>query len=336
MTNSIDSVDRTKAHKDGYTLLGVVGVALLAALHLFGQQTKPLFGPDDRPQYLLGPGDQLKIWVLGVEEITDKPIRIDPSGDVDVPLIGKVHAAGCTTAHLKDELVQRFSKELLKPQVSVDLAEFGSQPVSLMGAVNHPGIHQLEGHKTLMEVISMGDGLRPDAGPRVNISREIQYGPIPLPTAKPDPSGKYSVADVGVKDLLAGTHPAENIVVFPNDVITVPTAEAVFVIGEVKKPGEITMKGDGVTVLQALSSAEGFGTTPAPQKAKIVRITPGTAERKDIPVDLNKILAGKSEDIAMRPNDILVIPSSTPKKAAARALEAAVQAATGIAIWGRP
>ena len=303
---------------------------LLAALPLLGQQTSP-----PPIHYLLGPNDQIKIWALGVEELGDKPVRIDPNGDVDLPLVGRVHAAGLSTAELKSELTKRFSKDLLKPQVSVELVDFGSQPVSVMGAVNHPGVHQLEGRKTLMEAISLADGLRQDAGPRVNISRQIQYGTIPLPNAKLDSSGKFSVADVGVKDLLSGTHPAENIPIFPNDVITVPPAERVFVIGEVKKPGEITLKGDGLSVLQAVSTAEGLGSTAAGQKSKIVRITPGTSERKDIPVDVNKILAGQSEDIALRPNDILVVPSSIPKKAAARALEAAIQTVTGIAIWGR-
>jgi polysaccharide biosynthesis/export protein len=314
----------------------VAAATLLSISTSSGQPGAAAIAPESRASYLLGPNDQIKIWVLGVEEIGDKPIKIDPNGDIDLPLVGKAHAAGLTTAQLKGDLVQRFSKELLKPQVSVELTDFGSQPVSVMGAVNHPGVHQLEGHKTLVEAISLAEGLRQDAGPRVNISRQIQYGPIPLPTARADASGKYSVADVGVKDLLSGTHPAENIVVFPNDVITVPTAEAVFVIGEVKKPGEVILKGDGVTVLQALSSAEGFGTTPAPQNSKIVRVMPGSSERKEIPVDLRKILAGKSEDIAMRPNDILVVPPSGPKKIAARAMEAAIQAATGVAIWSRP
>jgi len=297
--------------------------------------TKPPKSADSRTQYPLGPNDQIKVWVLGVEEIGDKPIRIDPNGDLDLPLIGQVHAAGLTVDQFKRELVQRYSKELLKPQVSVELMEFGSQPVSIMGAVNKPGIHQLEGHKTLLEVISMGEGLRPDAGPRVNISRMLENGPIPLANAKPDPSGQFSVANVGVKDLLSGTHPAENITVFPNDVITVPGAEQVFVIGEVKKAGEIPMKGDGVTVLQALSTAEGFGPTPAPQNAKIIRIVPGSGERKEIPVDLKKMLAGTTEDMAMRPNDILVVPPSGSKKLGMRVLEAAIQAATGFAMYGR-
>jgi polysaccharide export outer membrane protein len=233
--------------------------------------------------------------------------------------------------------VQRFSKELLKPQVSVEIVDFGSQPVSVMGAVNHPGVYQLHGRRTLMEAVSLADGLRQDAGPRITISRQIQYGPIPLRTVKTDSSGKFSVAEVSVKELLAGTNPTENIPVCPNDVVAVPLAEAVYVIGEVKKPGEIALKNNAsISVLQALASAEGYGATPAPQDSKIIRLVPGSTERKEIPVDLRKIQAGKAEDIAMRPDDILVIPPSGPKKAAARAVEAAIQTATGIVIWRRP
>jgi polysaccharide export outer membrane protein len=292
---------------------------------------------EDISHYLLGPDDQLKIWALGIEEITDKPVRVDPNGDIDLPVIGRVHARGLTVEQLKGELMQRLAKEVLKPQVSVELVDFGSQPVSVMGAVNHPGVFQLRGRKTLMEVVSTAEGLRPDAGPRVNISREIQYGPLPLPGAKPDSTGKYSVAEVGVKELLAGENPSENILILPHDVVTVPVAEAVFVMGEVKKPGEVALKSNaGMSVLQALASAEGLGPAPAPQNAKIVRIVPGTAERKEIPVDLKKVIAGTAEDVSMRPNDILVVPPSAPKKVATRAIEAAIQTVTGVVIWRRP
>jgi polysaccharide biosynthesis/export protein len=317
------------------------GVLLLTACLLARGQQAPapasLAKSDDPSHYVLGPDDQLKIWALGVEEISDKPSRIDPSGDIDLPMIGKIHAGGLTVEQLKVELTQRFSKEVLNPQVSIEIIDFGSQPVSVMGAVNHPGVHQLRGRKTLMEVVSMADGLRQDAGPRINISRQIQYGPIPLRTAKTDPTGKFSVADVAVKDLLAGTNPAENILISPHDVVTVPMPETIYVIGAVRKPGEVVLKDKAsLSVLQALATAEGFGPTPAPQDAKIVRLVPGSTERKEIPVDLTKIQAGKAEDVAMRPNDILVVPTSGPKRAGARALEAAIQAATGIAIWRRP
>jgi protein involved in polysaccharide export with SLBB domain len=149
--------------------IGRLGFILSAASFLMSAQNTPPLEPpaqlQDSPHYTLGPDDQVKIWALGIEEIADKPVRIGPSGDLDLPLIGKVHALGLTVEQLKTELVQRFSKEVLKPQVSIEIVDFGSQPVSVMGAVNHPGVHQLRGGKTLMEVVSMADGLRSDAGP---------------------------------------------------------------------------------------------------------------------------------------------------------------------------
>lgn len=308
---------------------------------------QPAPSADTRPQpentspenasYVLGPDDQLKVWALGMEEITDKPIRIDPSGNIDLAEVGQVHAGGLTVEQLKAALVERLSKQIVHPRVSIEIVEFGSQPVSVMGAVNHPGVYQLHGRKTLSEALSLADGLRPDSGPHIVISRELRYGSIPLLDSKLDSTGKFSVAIVNAKEFLGGLRPSENILIFPHDVITVSAPEVVYVIGEVKKPGEVLLRDRaGISVLQALSSAEGFGLTPAPQDSKIVRTTPGTLERVDIPVDLRKIMAGKAEDIALRPNDILVIPISGPKKLATRLAEAAIQAATGFVIFGRP
>lgn len=294
-------------------------------------------GTVDTAQYVLGPEDQLKIWSLGMEEITDKPIRIDPSGDIDLPTVGRVHAAGLTVTQLKAKLVETFSAEVRRPQVSVEIVEYGSQPVSVMGAVNKPGIIQLQGRKTLTEVLSLAGGLTQTAGPHITVSRRLTEGPVPLEDAKTDPSGKFSVAEVSVKDLMSGANPAENILVAPHDVITAPTAEVVFVMGEVLKPGPVPLTdGETLPVLQALSMAGGFGPTPAAKAARIIRIEKGTKERKEIPVDLRKVLEGKAEDIGLRPNDILVIPQNGPKKAMARAVEAAVQMATGVAVWRIP
>jgi polysaccharide export outer membrane protein len=250
---------------------------------------------------------------------------------------GQIHAEGLTTQQLRAKLAERFAKELLHPEVSVEIVDFGSQPVSVMGAVNRPGIHQLHGHKTLGEVLALAEGLRPDAGSRITITREIGNGQIPLATAALDPTGEFSVAAVNVRQLLAGEKPADNIQIYPHDLITVPTAEMVYVVGEVKKPGEVLLKDrDTISALQALAGAEGFGPTPAPQNAKIMRLVPGQPGRAEISVDLRKVQEGRAEDIAMRPNDILVVPPSGPKKAALRATEAAIQAVTGIIIWRRP
>ena len=81
---------------------------------------------EDISHYVLGSDDTLKIWALGIEEISDKPVRIDPSGDIDLPVVGKVHARGLSLEELKVQLMQRLSKEVLKPQVSAEIVDFGT------------------------------------------------------------------------------------------------------------------------------------------------------------------------------------------------------------------
>jgi polysaccharide export outer membrane protein len=292
---------------------------------------------EDVSRYTLGPDDQLKIWAYGVDEINEKPVRIDPSGYIDLPVIGRLKAAGLTVEQFRAALLKELGREVREPRVSMDIVEFGSQPVSVIGAVNQPGVHQLRGRKTLVELLSLAGGLRPDAGARIKISRVMESGRIPLRTAKVDSSEKFSVAEVKVKELMSATDPAENILIQPRDVVTVPVADVIYVIGAVRKPGPFVLnERETMSVLQALSMAEGLGPTPAPQNSKILRTISGSTERKELAVDLKKVMAGKAEDIALRANDILLVPDSSSKKAMGRAVEAAIQAATGIVIWRRP
>ncbi len=285
--------------------------------------------------YVLGTDDQLKIWALGYEdELKDKVIRVEPSGDIDLPAIGRVRAAGLTTAQLEAALVEKMRKSVRNPQVSVTISDYGSQPVSVLGAVNQGGVHQLRGRRTLAEVLSMAGGLRQDAGPTIRIAREAEWGPIPLSNATPDPTGHYSTAEIRLTDMLGAKAPAENILVRPHDVITIAPGESISVIGAVQKPGPFPMNmRTSVTVLEALAMAGGYAPQPQPQNAKILRLTPGSTERKEIAVDLRKITEGKSEDVAMRANDILLVPISTPKRVGVKLGEAALAAAVGFAVW---
>jgi protein involved in polysaccharide export with SLBB domain len=215
----------------------------------------------------LGPDDQVKIWALGIGEIPATPQRIDPAGYVDLPVLGRIRAAGLSLNQFKEALLASLAKEVLKPQVSVEIAEFGSQPVTVMGAVTTPGVHQLRGRKTLAEVLSIAGGPRNDAGAVIKITRLASWGSIPLPGATLDSTGQYNVAEIGVKDFLSAKDPAQNILIRPNDVLAVPVAEMVYVIGAVRKPGGfgLTERG-GISALHALSMAEGLGPTPAPRQ----------------------------------------------------------------------
>lgn len=287
--------------------------------------------------YLLGPDDQLRISAPELTELADKPVRVDGDGDIDVPLAGRVHVAGMTVRQSQQELDKVLSTYIQRPQVIVDVAEVRSQPVSILGAVNAPGVHQVQGHKTLLEMLALAGGVRPDAGFSIRITRELEWGCIPLPNAHLDPSGNFSVAEVDLKEIMDAKTPEKNIQIFPHDVISVPKAEMVYVIGEVRRSGGFVLgEHQSMSVLQALSLAEGLNTGADPRHAKILRLKPGADQREEIRVDVKAALNGKKSDVPLQGEDILFIPGSTGKKAALRALEAAIQTGTGVAIWRMP
>lgn len=291
-----------------------------------------------RSTYLLGPDDQLEI---SGPELTDsagdKRARIDSDGDVQAPLVGRIHVAGLTVQQAEEALDKALSTYIREPQVVLNVVEVRSQPVSILGAVNTPGVHQVQGHKTLMEMLASAGGIRPDAGYSVRITRELEWGCIPLPGAKLDPSGQFSVAEVNLKEIMEAKDPAENIQIFPHDVISVPKAEMVYVVGDVKRSGGFVLgERQSISVLQALSLAEGLNGTADAKHAKILRLNRDKDQREELPVDVKALLKGKKQDVSLQGDDILFIPASTGKKAALRAVEAAVQTGTGLAIWRMP
>lgn len=283
--------------------------------------------------YVLGPDDEITVRALDVDEIDGKTARVDRSGSADLPLVGKLKASGLTIAEFEAELTKRLGRYVRDPRVSVTVSDYKSQPVSVLGAVNTPGVYNLTGPSTLAQVLSKAGGLRNDAGNTVNITRAKAWGPIPLPNAKSDPSGQFTTADVNVKDLMDAKNPLDNVMLKPTDVISVPRADLVYVVGAVNKPGGFVLnERENMSVLQAVSMSEGLTKTSAPKNAKIIRggMTP---ERKEIPVNLSKVLSGSSPDMPLLANDILFVPNSGTKTATYRVLEAAIQTGTGIAIF---
>ena len=285
--------------------------------------------------YVLGAGDQIRIQVIDMEEISDKPIQIDPDGGIDLPLVGRVQAAGLTLQALKIQLSQKLSKYISDPRITLTLTENMSRPVSVIGEVNAPGVHQLRGPSTLIEVISQAGGVKPDAGSRIVITRQSQWGPLSLPGTRRDVSGNYTTATLSLEDLLSAKTPAENIMIQPNDVISVPKGDIVYVVGDVHRSGGFPLQSHGsISLLQAVSLAEGLGPNASASHARILRPVPGNEGKpQEIPVDVKQIFAGKSADVPLYANDILFIPNSAAKTGARRAAEAILQVAMGVAIY---
>src|SRR5256714_14477834 len=181
----------------------IILVALLSAIltpgspaNAAGQRVSPVWvahskakcGREIGSTYLLGPDDQLDISGPELAEAANKPLRVDGDGEIQVPLVGRVHVAGLTVQQTEQELNKLLSTYIRRPQVVVSVSEVRSQPVSILGAVNTPGVHQVQGHKTLLEMLALAGGIRPDAGYSVRIARQLEWGCIPLPQAGTDGS----------------------------------------------------------------------------------------------------------------------------------------------------
>jgi polysaccharide export outer membrane protein len=329
---------QTNAPHDVAPTSTVGGVTVTAPSGTTGVTPAPAPAPadgEDLQSYVLGPEDKLTIKVLDLDEISDKDIyRVDMRGNVNLPVAGRVHLAGLNVEQAEFEIENRLKHVLQDPAVTLSVAEFRPQPVSVLGAVRNPGVVQVVGRKTLYEVLSLAGGLNPDAGDSIVVTRAKKAGPLPLPTVEDDSTHQYQVANLNVRAVMEARNPEENIPVLPHDVISVPKADMVYVIGAVKKSGGfILSEREKISVLQALSLAEGLDHGSAPSSAKILRAVGSSDNRVEIPVDLKKMLAGKSDDLPLLANDILFVPTSLAKNAALRTVEAAISIGTGIAIY---
>ena len=133
-------------------------ILLCLGICCFGQTTSPVAAPDT---YSLGVDDQIMVRALDAEEVTTPtPIRIDSRGNISLPMLGRIHAAGLTTEQLADLIEESLKKYLQHPDVSVYLVDVHKQPVSVLGAVQTPGVQLFSGNKTLFEAISAAGGIR--------------------------------------------------------------------------------------------------------------------------------------------------------------------------------
>jgi polysaccharide biosynthesis/export protein len=289
--------------------------------------------PPNVTSYVLGPEDQITVRIFAAGDIPDKPVQIDNNGTVTLPMIGQVHAAGLTVGQLQTNLVTAYKKYFKDPQVTVQVNDFRSQPVSVAGNVAKPGVVQLAGNRNLMEVIGQAGGLLADAGDSVLITRNLSEGPIPVAGAFTDPTGKYSVAHINIRSIMNGKDPEANIQIKPHDVITVPRARLIYVLGNVGRPGGYVLtENETMSLTQAIALAGGWDKMAALGSARILRASGGPT-REQIPANVKKIMENKAPDLQLQPDDILFIPNSMSKTIGARGAEAAISVGTGILVW---
>jgi polysaccharide export outer membrane protein len=302
----------------------------------------------------------LEITVFEAPEL-NHTLRVSANGEISLQLLGEVRVGGLTPRQLELVLQELLGRTYMKdPHVGVFVRELQSHPVSVVGAVKRPGVFQIRGTKTVLELLSMAEGLADDAGDTVLVMRgasspgasgrentdqkphfdaavslPIRDAPLASrPTAVPQQDGASQIEEVNLKRLLESDDPAFNIPVHPGDIVKVPRAGIVYVVGEVKKPGGFVLRSnENISVLQALALAEGLTRTSLKSQARIIRTDQSTDKRTEIPVDLGKILASKVPDPLLQPKDIIFVPDSSAKSAFYRGAEAVLSTATGVAIY---
>jgi len=287
--------------------------------------------------YVIGPEDILTLDVMNVPELKET-VRVENDGTIPVRLLGHVKAAGLTTAQLRTDLEKAWGESYLEdPKVTVFIREFHAQPISVIGAVAKPGLYQLTGPRTLIEVISLAGGLGTrganQPGRFLSVTRKGGFDDLQL-TEGMEQTAPDQI-EIDLKELVQTRDPALNMKMKPFDIVNVTKAGIVYVIGAVGKPGGFVMEDrERVTVLQALSMAGGVTAFAKKSGARIVR-QGENGSRQEIPVDLGKVVKGTGEDVEMSANDILIVPDNTAKYWGMRGVDTAISALTAAVIYGR-
>lgn len=286
--------------------------------------------------YLIGPEDVLQITVFDVPDL-NQTVRVANDGTIGLPLLGRIQASGLTSDQLRDRLETELGKNLLQnPQVSVFVQQYHARPVSIVGAVEKPGLYQITGPRSLIEMISLAGGLAKRstaaAGRSVYVTRPAGFKNLKavrgMKELAPD---KISI---DLKDLLYTQAVGLNIQIEPHDIIAVSKADVIYVAGGgVRKPGGFVLEDrDSVTVVQALAMAEGLLPNAAKGRARIIHTKPDGSHVESY-IDVKKILKDQAPDPALAANDILYVPNSGGKAAAKKTAQAIIQTVSGFIIF---
>jgi len=293
--------------------------------------------------YILSSGDLLGIEVFDVPELT-RDVRVSESGFISLPLLPIMRAGGLTAFQLQDKLAELLMANGLvsSPQVAVSIKEQHGQPITVIGAVRTPMVLQAVRPMTLLEVLSRVGGIADDAGGRILITRQaheiVPESPAagePLETEAPAPEEMTEplTIRIGLRELLDSGDPQYNIALRGGDVVSVPRAGVVYAVGAVNNPGGFVMANDRqqLTVLKVLALSGGLTSTAKKKNAVIIRQA-ADSEQRQVPVDLEQILAFKAEDPELQQSDILFVPNSSGRQALGRVAQTALGLASGVAI----
>ncbi len=319
MTQGIDPLGGRR-HNGAMWARGVCWLRIAVLSALTGLGATAVLAQAARPaDYEIGPGDVLKVVVLGQAEMTGS-FTVGSDGLVGFPILGKIKASENTTLELERKLTILLADGILKrPQVTVTVADYGSQKVFVTGEVQRPGQYSLKADRTLLALLGDVGALGPNVGHEVIVVRPplvadepgvvppaaVASPETPTPAAEAAaPSGipglpfvatGSEVFRISLLELQSG-NPEKNITLWAGDTVYFPRASQVYVMGSVARPGPYRYQ-EGMTVLQALTLAGGATERGSAGRTKVVRIVNGKKIEKKV----------KATDLVW-PEDTLLVP----------------------------
>lgn len=274
-----------------------------------------------------GPGDVFVVSVPKLPEISQEQVRISGEGTIELPLLGTIQAAGLTERQIKEEVRRLLQADYMHdPQVSLFVAQHRNRQVAVVGAVNSPGLYDLQSESdTILDLVARAGGLSPNAATRLLFvpsepargaeAKQLQ-ALLPMPLTSRDTTAsilkKTEPITIDLRTLTkGGTQLYLNTPVRPGDVILVPGNGAFLVDGWVARPGAYQVF-PGMTLAGALASAGGTLFAADEGRIKIVRLSK-TGQKTTILANLQKIQKGEQRDVAIQEGDIIEVSYSNMK-----------------------
>jgi polysaccharide export outer membrane protein len=272
--------------------------------------------PANLPARVAGSDDLLAIFVYGSPELS-RTVRVGADGAIRLPMLPTpVPAAGSMPREIEQALAAALSKTglIVNPYVSVTVVEYRSRPISVSGAVKRPTTFQAIADMTLLDAIAQADGLTPDAGDEILVSKV---------------EGDQTILRrIAVKSLIDAADPGANMKLSGGEQVRVPEAGHFFVLGNVRRPGSFVIRdGSSISIFKALALAEGLAPFAGKQVFLLHRNAGGATVETSI--DLKKVLARQTADVEIGVNDILYIPDNSGRRLGVAVLEKALMFGSG-------
>jgi polysaccharide export outer membrane protein len=296
-----------------YRLFAVIILAVLIGTgSVSAQDQKGAGAPSSQTpeRYRIGVGDVLEIRVYNRPQLSREAVRVEGNGMIRMPLIeGEIQAACKTEGELSKEISNRYARYYRNLPVDVFIKEYHAREVALIGAVNEQGRYQMQRHIRLLELLTFAKGPSDKAGQTINIVR----GPrVDLCSQGVDSSSnREGLISFKLNDTLQGVESA-NPFVEAGDIVTIPDAEQVYVVGNVYAPRSLPLK-ETITVSRAIAMAGGPLRDSKTDKVHIVRHAAAGGAPSEFYVNLTAIARKKEDDLVLQPNDIIEVSESTGK-----------------------